>query len=74
MTTSARQEGSGYVINGSKTWISHSPIADIFIVWAKCEWDGKIRGFLLEKVIYFAQVIASYIAGSLKNGVRYSRE
>lgn len=38
------------VISGSKMWISNSPIADVLVVWAKCKWDGKIRGFLLEKV------------------------
>lgn len=37
-----------YRLNGSKTWITNSPIADIFIVWAKCD-DDKIRGFILEK-------------------------
>ncbi|KAK9896990.1 mitochondrial glutaryl-CoA dehydrogenase [Cystobasidium minutum MCA 4210] len=51
MTTTAREApgGGGYVLSGSKTWISNSPVADVFIVWAKCEWDGKIRGFILEK-------------------------
>jgi glutaryl-CoA dehydrogenase len=43
--------GTGYSLSGSKTWITSSPIADICVVWAKCKWDGKIRGFLLEKVI-----------------------
>lgn len=37
-----------YILNGSKTWITNSPIADIAVVWAKCE-DGHIRGFILEK-------------------------
>ncbi|XP_069936144.1 glutaryl-CoA dehydrogenase, mitochondrial isoform X2 [Cherax quadricarinatus] len=37
-----------YVLNGSKTWITNSPIADVFLVWAKCE-DGDIHGFILEK-------------------------
>jgi len=37
-----------YSVSGSKTWITNSPVADVFLVWAKCE-DGKIRGFLLEK-------------------------
>lgn len=37
-----------YVLNGSKTWITNSPIADIVVVWAKCE-DGHIRGFIMEK-------------------------
>lgn len=36
-----------YTINGTKTWITNSPIADIFVVWAKC--NGKIKGFILEK-------------------------
>lgn len=42
--------GGGFVISGAKTWISNSPIADVFVVWAKCKWDGKIRGFVMEKV------------------------
>ncbi|KAM8972961.1 glutaryl-CoA dehydrogenase [Pelodytes ibericus] len=37
-----------YTLNGSKTWITNSPIADLCVVWAGCE-DGKIRGFLIEK-------------------------
>jgi len=41
--------GGGYVLSGAKTWISNSPIADVFVVWAKCKWDGKIRGFVMEK-------------------------
>jgi len=51
MVTTAKEApgGGGFVLSGSKTWISNSPIADVFIVWAKCEWDGKIRGFILEK-------------------------
>lgn len=40
--------GNSYILNGSKCWITNSPIADVFVVWAKCE-DGKIRGFILEK-------------------------
>ncbi|KAJ7782668.1 acyl-CoA dehydrogenase NM domain-like protein [Mycena metata] len=32
-----------------KTWISNAPVADVFVIWANCRWDGKIRGFLLEK-------------------------
>ena len=48
METKAVLKGNEYVISGSKTWISNSPIADVFIVWAKTE-DGKIRGFILEK-------------------------
>ncbi|GJJ08478.1 hypothetical protein Clacol_002696 [Clathrus columnatus] len=39
----------GFILNGSKSWISSAPVADIFIVWARCAWDEKIRGFILEK-------------------------
>ena len=50
MRTTARKTGGGYVLNGTKTWISNSPIADVFVVWAKSEaHGGKIRGFVLEK-------------------------
>ncbi len=50
MKTIARKVDGGYVINGSKMWISNSPFADVFVVWAKSEaHDGKIRGFVLEK-------------------------
>ena len=50
MKTTARKTADGYVINGSKMWISNAPIADVFVVWAKSEaHDGKIRGFVLEK-------------------------
>ena len=38
----------GYLLSGSKNWISNSPVADVFVVWAKCD-DGVIRGFVLEK-------------------------
>lgn len=48
METKARREGDFYILNGSKTWITNSPIADIFIVWAKDD-KGDIRGFILEK-------------------------
>ncbi|PWN53388.1 acyl-CoA dehydrogenase NM domain-like protein [Violaceomyces palustris] len=50
METTATDVGDGQVVlNGSKTWISNSPHADVFIIWAKCKWDNKIRGFILEK-------------------------
>ncbi|MDQ0314698.1 acyl-CoA dehydrogenase [Amorphus orientalis] len=50
MKTVARKTDNGYVLNGSKMWISNSPVADVFVVWAKSEaHDGKIRGFVLEK-------------------------
>lgn len=50
MKTRATKTEGGYVLNGSKMWISNSPIADVFVVWAKSDaHDGKIRGFVLEK-------------------------
>jgi len=50
MKTVAKKNGDGYVISGSKTWISNSPFADVFVVWAKSEeHGGAIRGFVLEK-------------------------
>ncbi|SEQ53444.1 glutaryl-CoA dehydrogenase [Loktanella sp. DSM 29012] len=50
MKTTARKTADGYVLNGSKMWISNAPFADVFVVWAKSEaHDGKIRGFVLEK-------------------------
>jgi glutaryl-CoA dehydrogenase len=48
MRTRARSVDGGYVLNGSKTWISNSPIADVFVVWGKDD-SGDIRGFTLEK-------------------------
>ncbi|MGI3210603.1 acyl-CoA dehydrogenase [Roseovarius tibetensis] len=50
MKTRAVRTDTGYRITGSKMWISNSPIADVFIIWAKSEaHDGKIRGFILDK-------------------------
>jgi glutaryl-CoA dehydrogenase len=48
MKTKAKKIDEGYVLNGNKMWISNSPIADVFIVWAKTE-DNIIHGFILEK-------------------------
>ena len=48
MKTRAKLDGNEYVLNGSKMWITHSPIADVFVVWAKDE-KNEIRGFVLEK-------------------------
>jgi glutaryl-CoA dehydrogenase len=48
METRAKKVDGGYLINGSKTWITNAPIADVFVVWAKND-EGKIRGFILEK-------------------------
>ncbi|MBC9247737.1 acyl-CoA dehydrogenase [Paracoccus sp. 11-3] len=50
MKTVAKKTDQGYVLNGAKMWISNSPIADVFVVWAKSEaHGGKIRGFVLDK-------------------------
>eukprot|EP00118_Oscarella_pearsei_P023644 m.285966 g.285966 ORF g.285966 m.285966 type:complete len:419 (+) comp40686_c3_seq4:175-1431(+) len=51
METQARYDSSNktYTLNGTKSWITNSPVADVFVVWAKCNEDNKIRGFLLEK-------------------------
>jgi len=50
MKTVARKTATGYSLTGSKMWISNSPIADVFVIWAKSEdHGGKIRGFILEK-------------------------
>jgi glutaryl-CoA dehydrogenase len=50
MTTRAEKVADGYKLNGAKMWISNSPIADVFVVWAKsAEHDDQIRGFILEK-------------------------
>ncbi len=50
MKTTARKTDDGYVLNGTKMWISNAPIADVFVVWAKSEaHGGKIRGFVLDK-------------------------
>jgi len=52
MKTRAKKTEGGYVLNGSKMWISNAPFADVFVVWAKSEAHGdKIRGFVLEKGI-----------------------
>jgi glutaryl-CoA dehydrogenase len=48
MITRARKVSGGYVLKGAKTWITNSPVADVFVVWAKDE-TGTIRGFILEK-------------------------
>jgi glutaryl-CoA dehydrogenase len=48
MATRAKKIAGGYLLSGSKTWITNAPIADLFIVWAKDD-AGAIRGFILEK-------------------------
>ncbi len=50
MRTRAQKIDGGYRISGNKMWITNSPIADVFVVWAKSDaHDGKIRGFILDK-------------------------
>ncbi|KAH7875399.1 acyl-CoA dehydrogenase domain-containing protein [Lentinula edodes] len=58
METTAEDIDGGFIINGSKTWISNAPVAqvtntlfvlDVHVIWARCKWDKKIRGLLLEK-------------------------
>ncbi|WP_071871617.1 acyl-CoA dehydrogenase [Atopomonas hussainii] len=48
MKTRAKKVDGGYLLNGAKMWITNSPIADVFVVWAKND-DGKIAGFVLDK-------------------------
>ena len=48
MTTRARGLDGGYIINGTKTWITNSPVADVMVIWAKDEKD-QIRGFIVER-------------------------
>ena len=50
MITRARSVAGGYTISGAKMWISNSPIADVFVVWAKTD-DGIIRGFIIERAM-----------------------
>ncbi len=50
MKTRAEKTATGYRITGAKMWISNSPIADVFVIWAKSDaHDGKIKGFILDK-------------------------
>jgi len=50
LRTRAEKVADGYRLTGSKLWISHSPVADVFVVWAKSDaHDGAIRGFIVEK-------------------------
>jgi glutaryl-CoA dehydrogenase len=50
MRSRAKRVDGGYVLNGSKTWITNSPLADVLVVWAKDD-EGDIRGFILEKAM-----------------------
>tara|TARA_B100000925_G_scaffold109757_1_gene81003 strand:- start:214 stop:1362 length:1149 start_codon:yes stop_codon:yes gene_type:complete len=51
MKSKAIKDGNNYILNGNKTWISNSPIADVFVVWVKNE-DNKINGFVLDRDMY----------------------
>ena len=48
LETSARRDGDGYVIDGVKRWIGNATIAAVVVVWARCDDDGQVRGFLVE--------------------------
>ena len=68
METTAEETDGGFILNGSKTWITNAPVAwvyflvvcvegcsyqmtsDVFIIWARCKWDNRVRGFILDKV------------------------
>jgi glutaryl-CoA dehydrogenase len=49
LETTARRDGSDWVINGAKKWIGNGTIADVVVVWARDVADGKVKGFLVEK-------------------------
>jgi len=49
MVTKAVDKGDHYILSGAKNWITNSPIADVCLVWAKTDTDGKVRGFLVER-------------------------
>ena len=64
MRTNAKPVDGGFLLDGSKTWISNAPIADVFVVWAKsAAHDNKIKGFVLEKSM--AGLSAPKIEGKL---------
>lgn len=48
MQTTAKRDGTDFILNGNKTWITNAPVADVFVVWGKDE-AGDVRGFVLEK-------------------------
>ena len=48
MKTNSKEVDGGYILNGSKTWITNSPIADLMIIWAKDE-QGILRGFIIDR-------------------------
>ncbi len=48
MTTRARATAGGFLLSGTKTWITHAPVADVFVVWARSD-DGAVRGYIVER-------------------------
>ena len=66
LETTAKKQGSNWVINGSKQWISEAAIADIAVVWAKT--DDGIRGFLMEKGLKGFEQTATVKKGSMRSG------
>jgi glutaryl-CoA dehydrogenase len=60
LETTARRDGSGWVIDGAKRWIGNGTIADVVVVWARSQEDGQVKGFLVETGTpgYQATVIA----------------
>ena len=49
VTTTARRDGDGWVLNGQKKWIGNATFADLVIIWARDEADGQVKGFVVEK-------------------------
>jgi glutaryl-CoA dehydrogenase len=66
LETTARRDGSGYVIDGAKKWIGNGTIADVVVVWARDTADGEVKGFLVEPEMpgYHARLIGG--KGSLR--------
>ena len=59
LETTARRDGNDWIIDGAKRWIGNGTIADVVVVWARSEEDGKVKGFLVETELpgYEASVI-----------------
>ncbi|MCC3274025.1 acyl-CoA dehydrogenase family protein [Arthrobacter zhangbolii] len=49
LETSARRDGDSYILNGKKRWIGNASFADVVVIWARDEADGKVKGFVMEK-------------------------
>ncbi|OCB92270.1 acyl-CoA dehydrogenase domain-containing protein [Sanghuangporus baumii] len=49
METTAEDVDDGFILSGSKTWISNAPVADVLVIWARCKWDSRVRGFLIDR-------------------------